>query len=176
MAGVSSRSGMAGVFIPGAVNTEGRNRPMKKIFTTILMSLFLSGPAYAADIKKEFHVSQKLLSSGVVQQTAVYKGDKYVPNTYGPAIFNTFIYERKIIAITWQNQPLINMDIFPIVETELKSFAPNISKEFMNYSGDSARVVLVLDMNKTKGVNDALYVPTMFPKGFTVNNVITWKQ
>ena len=132
---------------------------MKKIIATILMSLFLCSPAYATDIKKEFNVSQKLLSSGVVQQTAVYSGDKYVPNTYGPAIFNTFIYERKIIAITWQNQPLINMDIFPIVETELKSFAPNISKEFMNYSGDSARVVLVLDMNKTKGVNDALYAP-----------------
>ena len=149
---------------------------MKKILATILMSLFLSGPAYAADIKKEFNVSQKLLSSGVVQQTAIYKGDKYVPNTFGPAIFNTFIYERKIIAVTWQNQPLVDMDIFPIVETELKSFAPNISKEFMNYSGDSARVVLVLDMNRTKGAEGALYVPTMFPKGFSVSNVITWKQ
>ena len=149
---------------------------MKKIIVTILMSLFLSGPAYAADIKKEFHVSQKLLSSGVVQQTAIYKGDKYVPNTFGPAIFNTFIYERKIIAVTWQNQPLINLDIFPIVETELKSFSPNVSKEFMNYGGNKARVVLVLDMNKTKGVNGALYVPTMFPKGFSVSNVITWKQ
>ena len=149
---------------------------MKKIIATIFLSVFLCTPAYAADIKKEFNVSQKLLSSGVVQQTAVYKGDKYVPNTFGPAIFNTFIYERKIIAITWQNQPLVDMDIFPIVETELKSFSPNVSKEFMNYGGDKARVVLVLDMNKRKGVNGALYVPTMFPKGFSVSNVITWKQ
>ncbi len=149
---------------------------MIKILATILFSVFLCIPAYAKNIKKEFNVSQKLLSSGVIQQTAIYNGDKYVPNTYGPAIFNTFIYERKIIAITWQNQPLVNLDIFPIIKNELKIFSPNISKEFMNYDGNSARVVLVLDMNKTKGVNGAIYVPTMFPKGFTVNNVITWEQ
>ena len=111
----------------------------------------------------------KSLPNGVVIRKTVFKGDpRFYVSPGHELTFRTYVYNNKIIAISWQNAPR-QLDPFDMTEVSIQGMLKEM--KFYMAKLNHYRVVTIFDGDAVEGSSGVLYVPSTFPQGFSVKDL-----
>lgn len=147
-------------------------------FFLIVMSLVMflfSGNVYAEDQsqtvapKPKVFKSFKSLPNGVVVRKTIFQGDpRFRVSPDHELTFRTYVYNNKVIAVSWQNAPR-QLDPFALSEVSLQGMISEMKYYLANQT--KYRVVTIFDTDRTAGSSGVIYVPSVFPEGFSIKDL-----